>query len=956
MHRQGEWDVADIGARALELFDSYAEMRPHARARALEELYLSDPVLHEQLVLLLDADASHRGLLESPQKILSGCHNVASRDECAADARIGSLLGPWRIEAVIGRGGMGRVYRASRADGQYTQVVALKSVSIDSTSPLLAQLIRNERNMLAMLEHPNIATLLDGGVDEEGCPWFAMQLVCGQPIDAWCDERSLDLRARVALFTQVCEGVRYAHDRGALHSDLKPSNVLVDDRGRPVVLDFGLSSLASRHDDARRRIAMTFGYTAPEVAETGYSVASDIYALGVMLCELLCGSGPQHAAAITAEPVPRLQSPLPSLYALEGRDHAAQVRGLPNAAALSRALTGDLDGIVGACLAQDPSKRPGSVAQLQAELRAWLAFRPVSARRHDAGYRLRLFLRRHPFATVAAGLVIVAAGVGIGTGLHLYGQASGHAETAQSMRRLFEQSFDALTSGALGQSPLVSVAMLRDIEARLREGTIVGPSDDAATSLMLVALARGHTTLGDYQRAMTLLDEAQWRARDDAAQQAPMKAALAHLFNIQSQHRRARDVVRQGLEQLDTVPLADREFTRLMLEVELARAQWGMAQIPAAKATLEQALTRGEAMRERDPRPLAALLIQRGQWLRQFSRPEAAMADFERAASLTRDRAPVLADDAEMEMVTVLGMLDQRVRAVEMSEALLDRRRRTLGEKHPETGKAWGMTGHSHFWNGQIDTALEYTHRGMDILRATLGEDHPETVRTLMVYDTIRAHRGDTAGVVDNARRALEVMEQAHGPDHQATMRAVGYLAAVLAASSARSGDTEVWDEVVGLFARRVETGRRQGLPVLSERMVLIKARLQVGQMMEGVEQELRAIIAALAEARGPDSDSTNSARMTLVDVYLKQGREEQGKALLETMLRGYARVPQTLMVQVERINCYEKLGDIAWKSGDDDTARQHWEKALEIDLSIGGGKGPVRRIKAKLAQAVASR
>ena len=102
--------------------------------------------------------------------------------------------------------------------------------------------------MLAMLEHPNIATLLDGGVDQDGCPWFAMQLVSGQPIDAWCDERSLDLRARVALFIQVCEGVRYAHDRGALHSDLKPSNVLVDDSGRPGVLDLGLSSLASRPD------------------------------------------------------------------------------------------------------------------------------------------------------------------------------------------------------------------------------------------------------------------------------------------------------------------------------------------------------------------------------------------------------------------------------------------------------------------------------------------------------------------------------------------------------------------------------------------------------------------------------------------------------------------------------------------------------------------------------------
>lgn len=945
--REGMKHVASLEAQALDLFDTYAEMTPAARARALRALRQSDPALHAHVERLLDADASPEYVLESPQKILSECRRVGAQD--TADPRLGTMLGAWRIENVIGNGGMGRVYLASRADGQYAQMVALKCVSIDATSPALAQVIRNERDMLAMLEHPNIATLLDGGVDHEGCPWFAMQLVQGEAIDAWCDARCLDLRARVALFVQLCEGLRYAHDKGALHSDLKPPNVLVDDGGRPVLLDFGLSSLTARsHGGMLRRVAMTFGYTAPEVAADGYSVASDIYALGVMLCGLVCGSGPQHAAAITTEPVPAL---LPSQYALQGPDDAARLRGLPSAAALSRALTGDLDSIVAACLTHDPAKRPASVAQIQTDLRAWLAFRPVSARRQDMGYRLRLFLRRHPTAAVAASLVLVAAGAGIATGVHLHGQATDHAETAQSMRRLFEQSFDALTTGALGQSLLSSAPMLRDTEANLRASEAAGRVDASTASLMLVALARSHTTLGDYRHAMSLLNEAQARAAGLEAQQAPLKAALAHLLNIQSQHRQARHLVEQGLAHIDAVPAVDREVTRLMLEVELARAQWGMAQIETARATLQQALVSAEVLVERDPRPLAALLIQRGQWLRQFSRPEAAMADFERAALLTRERAPILADDAAAEVVAMLGLLDQRARAVEVAEALLERRRHMLGEDHPETGKAWGALGHSHFWNGQVDTALEYTQRSMDLLAATLGEEHPETLRAMMVHDTIRMHGGDATGVVDNARRALAVMERVHGPDHQATMRAVGYLAAALAATSARSGDLDTWNEVIALFARRVDTGRRQGLPVLSERMMLIKARLRVGQVDEGAQQELADIIAALVEARGPVSDAVSSARFTLVEVYLKLGKDDLGKAMLEEMLHDLSSAPVTLMTQVEQINCHEKLGDIAWKGGDIQAARAHWERALQIDGRIASGKGPARRIEGKLAQ-----
>lgn len=939
---------ADLTIRAMDLFDGFADSPSKERARMLCALQSSDPSLHAELVRLLEADAIRDALLESPQKILSGC--ARPRGEGEVDSRLGARLGVWRIDALIGTGGMGRVYRASRADGQYAQVVAIKCVNTDIDSKVLADVIRNERDMLAMLEHPNIATLLDGGVDAEGRPWFAMQLVRGETIDRWCDQRRLDLRTRVALFVQLCDGLRYAHGKGALHSDLKPSNVLVDDDGRPVLVDFGLSSLTARSlDGTQRRVAMTFGYTAPEVPTTGYSVASDIYALGAMLCGLLCGAGPQYSGAMTAEPATPL---LPSQYAKQGMDDAARTRGLPDAAALSRALSGDLDSVVAACLAHDPAKRPDSVARLQADLRAWLAFRPLSTQPQSTRYRLRLFLRRHRVAVAVAAAALVLAGIGIAASVRLYGQAVGHAESAQAMQRMFGHSFDALTSGGLGQSPLVAAATLHEVEARLRRSEVDGQMDAASAASMRMTLARSYTTLGDYRRAQNLLDEARARSDGHEAQQAPIQAALAHLLNIQSRHPQAYDAAEAGLAHIGTIPPMDREITRLMLEVELARAQWGMARLDEAGTTLRAALVRAEDMAERDPRPLAALLIQRGQWQQLFSRHEDAMADFERAARLATERAPILADDATVEQVQALNQIDQHARAVELARALLERRRRTLGEEHPETGRAWALLGNSHFWNGQVDSALECVQRGVELLSAALGEDHPETVRATLVRGTIHLHTRRPGEAVENARRALGIMEKVYGPNHRETMRAMGFLAAALAVTvPSRPDRDQAWQEVIDLFARRTEIGIRQGLPMLSERMVLIKAKMRVGQVDEQAQRELENIVAALTEARGASNDSVHNARFTLVEAYLKLGKEDLGKSTLEAMLHDLSASPATLVADTARINCHEKLGDIARKHDRLDVAREHWEKALEIARRVHPGEAGVQRLDDKLAR-----
>lgn len=937
--------MSSLQAQALEWFSRCMEQDEAAREQALASLQRSDPELHIEVTRLLAADALVGPLSQSPQAILGAVARPAGL--AAPDARIGTTLGAWRIDGIIGVGGMGRVYRASRADGQYAQSVALKCVGTEVDSPVLAQAIRNERGMLAMLEHPNLATLLDGGIDADGRPWFAMQWVQGEPIDRWCDRRRLDVRARVELFIQLCDAIAYAHGKGALHSDIKPSNVLVDESGRLVLLDFGLSSLVTLA--GHRRIAMTLGYTAPEVARHGCSERSDIYAMGAVLHELLCGVWPLQGQGIGCA----MPSPLPmSRLALAGSRSTANARGAATPAALAALLAGDLERIAASCVCVDPASRPSSVAQLREDLRAWLTSRPLASRRHESGYRLRLFLRRHRSAAIVAVIALTCLGAGLGIGLHLRAQAADNAQAAHAMKRLFEESFGALTTGSLGQSRLMAPSMLREAEAKLRRGN----SDDqhvvATRGLMLMALARSYTVLGDYRHAMALVMEAEVVGRGHVEQAAAMNVSLAHLLNLQSRYADALAAVDDGQRELAAVPPPDREFTRLMLQVERARAEWGMARINDAMATLRLAMTQAEAMASRDPTPLAALLLQRGQWSRLFSRFEEATQDFERAAALTAQRAPIVADEATAELVRTLNQLGLHARAVDLAQELLKRRRRMLGEEHPETGKAWALLGDAQFWSGRIEDALHSARRGEEVLNAALGADHPETALASIVIGSIQAQTGQPDEAVARARRTLAIMEKAHGPDHQATLKAVGHLAATLAVrASSTPQDTAPWQEVISLYARKVDAGRRQGLPMLSERAMLIKAKLRVGRIDPGTEQELDAVIQSLAEARGKASDAVRKLRFTRIEVYLAQEKTERASAELEAMLEELARSPITLAAEGDRFNCLERLGDIALAQGRPGVAREHWEQARSIGRRIAPGQVSTRRIEGKLAE-----
>jgi serine/threonine-protein kinase len=371
------------------LFDQALAQPPGQRLAWLAAACGEDAELHRTVSRLLQADARAEGVLEHGAGLIAQVMVEAT----AAPRR----FGVWRVLRGLGAGGMGEVWLAERDDAGFVQRAAIKQVAWPT--PGLLERFRRERQILAQLEHPSIARLIDGGVDTAGCPWLAMEYVEGTPISDWVRERALDPHATVKLLVRLCEAVQVAHRNLVVHSDIKPSNVLVAADGSPKLLDFGVATvLAGDGDPGRAATAtrlLTPDYAAPELlAGAGITTVVDVYALGVLGYELLAGGKPYR---LVGGPVPPpVRPPSAAISYHGGNNHARR-----------RMLRGDLDRIVLTAMAADPGQRYASVETLAADLQRWLEGRAISVRGDSAWYRLRKFAARNRVAVGAAVAIVL---------------------------------------------------------------------------------------------------------------------------------------------------------------------------------------------------------------------------------------------------------------------------------------------------------------------------------------------------------------------------------------------------------------------------------------------------------------------------------------------------------------------------------------------------------------------
>ncbi|MEO8366350.1 MAG: serine/threonine-protein kinase [Pseudoxanthomonas sp.] len=413
-------DAVERWIQVDRLLDRVLALPLTDRAAFVQQQTTDDPRLRGEVLSLLAALETRDDLLDRPAV------EALKRRAPAPDLPPGHRIGAYRLLSLLGRGGMGEVYLAERADGQFEQRVALKLLRQDAVEHL--GLFVSERRILAQLEHPGIARLYDAGVDADGRPYMVMELVEGIPITDWSRQHNSALAQRLDLFTQVCEAVAYAHQHLVIHRDLKPANILVTDDGRIKLLDFGVAKLLSGAvEEATRNTPLTLSYAAPEqLTRTTVSTATDIYALGVLLFELLTGKLPwatgQTPVAVAVDKILHEPAPAPSVI----------TAGTASLAVPARSLSGDLDAIVGKALRKTAADRYATVIGLQADVLRHVRGEPVAARQGARAYVLGRLIHRYRWAVTAVTALIVALAAGLAGTLWQAHRAETQARIAQT--------------------------------------------------------------------------------------------------------------------------------------------------------------------------------------------------------------------------------------------------------------------------------------------------------------------------------------------------------------------------------------------------------------------------------------------------------------------------------------------------------------------------------------------
>jgi serine/threonine-protein kinase len=812
------------------LFDHAFELDDAAREAFVESI--DDAELREALRMLL-AGSGH----DSPVDAGSGRYAA----ELVGIGLEGRRIGPWRVGRAIGAGGMATVFAARREDGAYDQQVAIKILRHGLYDPYERERFVRERAILARLEHPHIARLLDGGLTAEGVPWFALEYVDGEAVTAWCDARRLDLDARLALFGDICAAVAYAQRNLVVHRDLKPSNILVDRDGQLKLLDFGIARLLdddagdeATHTAARR---LTPTHAAPEQRDgAAITTATDVYALGVLLHELCTGQRPQwrdDASLRAAELAP------------DGR--AAQARST-DLHTLRRRLRGELGLVIGKALRADPFERYASAAEFADELRRLAEGKPIRARADSRAYRLAKFARRHRLALAVGSAFSLAILAGAGATAWQSRVARAQAARADAVRDFVLALFGGITPDE-SKGRVVSARELVDRGAA-RLGETLAREPEVEVSLA-TALATAYRQLGDFAHAASFAERA-LSAAPDAPSRAPALVERGRIRAAQGDFDAAERDLRDALA---SAPASDRNGVRQRLADVLAER----GQLDEALGIATDALSQAHMPDERE-RALAAL---GGIHFRRGKLDDAASELGEALALARADHGEVHTRTASIEHdlgVVVLQQGDAKAAAALFEQALATRRT-LLGAAHPDIADSEFNLGTALRRMGERERAAELIGDALAMQRALLGEQHPAVANSLNSLAILAYEQGDLQTAITRLREALKVASAVYGKGHATAITMRNNLAGMLRADGQLdAAETEargaVGDARAALGERHYLSGVAQlGLgSVLADRGEFDAAITELAQAREVLVKALGdkhpdAVMAAVALA-----------------------------------------------------------------------------------------------------------
>jgi serine/threonine protein kinase len=787
-------------ARVKALFQQALDLSAAEREAFVSRECGEDKELHDEVQSMLAAMVAHTTRLQGDaRELLDGPGDAPS---------LPPNIGPFRPTALIGRGGMGVVYRAQRDVDGGIQVVALKLIAAGFSEPALIRRFERERSILARLQHPNIAHFIDGGMTADGSPWLAMQYIDGQDLLRWCDARRLTPRDRVALFLQVIDAVAFAHRNLIVHRDIKPSNILVDATGHVRLLDFGIAKLLDEVADpaltGTAAAPMTPEYAAPEQILGGNaSTATDVHALGVVLFELLCGrlpyvigSGRHVAAAICEQEPHRLRQALSRREDASSRRNAepadiARQRAV-SVQELRRTFDRDLEQIVATAVARAPDERYGNVEAFGDDLRAWIDDRPLRSRPTGWIGRTRKFVRRHGVGVAVSASLMVVALTGVAATLWQAERAKAQAQRANAARRVLTELFQAADPQAMNGRSLSARELVDQGAARLRGDTSI---DNDLRASLLTDLGVVYLSLGELKSARILFDDvaAMSGLTDDTRRRALKEQARVLIADSDYV---AAEALADRLDGLLAERPADdpSRIEALLLRAEIDYEQHRIEQVIA---TIEPLLKHWPGGRERLQLRADAryLLAEARSEQRQYDVGLAllrdALADYQashaRASTLTSTRH---------EIARALGALNRFDEALPAFQSVLAEHTRVFGADHPLSLSTKGEIADLLKRMNRFDEASRVFEEVIESKRRTLGPDHDDLAVALFNYGSLRYVRDEFKDALPYFEEAATIWARKFGMDGDRSLVARDALASVRAETGDIAAVAEMEDVV----------------------------------------------------------------------------------------------------------------------------------------------------------------
>jgi len=887
----------DRWKRLERLFKRALDLAPDARGGFLDRECAGDDELRREVERLLSHDEGAAQRLAAPIA-------EAARTVTEPDARR-ETIGPYKVLRELGRGGMGTVYLGTRADDEYRMDVAIKVVPGVGDSRELLQRFRAERQILATLEHPNIARLLDGGATEDGLPYLVMEYVEGEPIDSYCDRNRLSVADRLRRFLDVCSAVQHAHRHLIVHRDLKPGNILVTSDGTPKLLDFGIAKLldpsGASHSIAVTSAAqrlMTPEYASPEqVRGDAVGTFTDVYSLGVLLYEMLSGRRPYSVGSHRLGEIERAiceQEPERLSLAVTRPPAGGSARGATSEElsvkrgcrpeTLRRLLAGDLDDIVMMALRKEPERRYPSVERMAHDIRRHLDGLPVSARPDTWGYRGGKFVRRHRWSLALATLAaLMVVGFGVTMAVQA-GRIASERDTAEQVTRFLVGMFEGADPETGIGADVTAGEIVGTASARIRTELADQP---VVRERLLGTLGEVNHSLGALTTSIALLTERLELSRelygDDSMETARALNQLGvaewrfgQYDQAEPRLERAQEIYRER-PGADVVERLDVMFNRAMLRFDTARAA-------EAEEILREAYRIATGSFTSPHASIARCLALLGS-------ARAAQNDFDQAADYLRQAVQMnraLAGDDDLTVATSLHDLADALErkgdlagAMDAAREALRIRRKRLPETHPAIGKTASTVGTFHWYLKEFDEAIELLQEAVRVERAVYaGRDHESLASSLSNLALALSDAGRWGESREAFDEALAMRRRLYGenhPDVAWTMNNIGWA----------MFQRKECAEAIPLFERAVAVLTDPKLldPFASTPMKNLGVALACDGQIERAEQVLTRAIAYGREHMPKGHPHFGTQVAALGAFLMNAGRAEEAEPVLREAL-----------------------------------------------------------------------